>query len=771
MPKSGSILCESKHYDFSFSQKRVGVTIVFASHSPFDPCLVVGSHHLVRELAAGGHTILHLGPPLSPLHFLMPFNQSYRARVARSLRGPLQLQDRLFSIEPISAIPWQLARRFLRHGNFFALASNISSGWRRTSMGPIDALVMDDPRLVGLEKLLQPKAVFYRPTDLYAEMKSDPLLAVAERGILSRSAGVVATSEPVLRHALALRPELPSLLLENGVDHRHFTTPHDEPAELKSIPRPRVVYVGAIDSRFDAALLGFLAANVPQAHFIIVGPGSDLSKIRALGLPNVHVLGPRPYSAVPAFLQHSEVGLLPLSNNPANAGRSPMKLYEYGAAGLPVLARKTPELARRGEKFVHLFDSREQAVVLLASLLKNPPERPAIVKSCEKHSWTRKAAALADFICDAPGGVRRRTTTSSRHDGNAVVSVAFNGRFLDQEMTGVQRYSRGMLDRLSPQLRCLRPPTPLGPVRGHLWEQTMLARQCRNSLLWSPGNTGPLAHANQVVTVHDASSLEHPEWFAGQFAAWYRFLIPRLARRVRQIITVSDFSRERLAEACSISPEKISVVYNAIDERFAPAAPETVKALRERHQLERPYVLYVGSLEPRKNLATLLEAWGRLGLEDYELVIVGTPGHVFRQRGFSSLPARARLFGRAAEDELPALFSGAKCFVFPSLYEGFGFPPLEAMACGCPVLCSNTTSLPEVCGPAFEPSDACSGGGVLYFDPTQAEEIAARIRQVVEFDSETTGRLVRNGRARAREFTWDRCVSQTWAILSRLANE
>ena len=345
--------------------------------------------------------------------------------------------------------------------------------------------------------------------------------------------------------------------------------------------------------------------------------------------------------------------------------------------------------------------------------------------------------------------------------------IYFNGRFLDQEMTGVQRYAQGLLEALGAELRVVRPHKKLSPSLGHLWEQVALPLSCGKSLLWSPGNTGPLAQRHQIVTIHDTSTLDHPEWFSSKFRTWYRFLLPRLAAKVRKIITVSRFSKERLLATCRVPAEKVEVIYNAIDPKFRPADLETMKDCTQKYNLHRPYCLFVGSIEPRKNLAVLLQAWKRLALRDAELILVGGGSTVFSGPGFDSPPPGTRQLGRVPDEDLPALLSAARCFAFPSIYEGFGFPPLEAMACGCPVVSSNATSLPEVCGPAWASSDAESAGAVLYFDPRNVEELAEAIRKVFVLDSASLKRLRCNGLTWSRRYNWKACSSATLALLNQ----
>jgi glycosyltransferase involved in cell wall biosynthesis len=265
-----------------------------------------------------------------------------------------------------------------------------------------------------------------------------------------------------------------------------------------------------------------------------------------------------------------------------------------------------------------------------------------------------------------------------------------------------------------------------------------------------------LTLSNQVVTIHDASTLDHPEWFERKFAAWYQYLLPRLVRRVRRVLTVSEFSRERLLAISGVAPEKIVAIPLGVSEDFKPSTGEEIASLRQRFSLERPYVLALGSLEPRKNLKGLFAAWQILlsTNQDCELVVVGDRGRVFRDQGFEKVPEKVRFLGYVDNKDLPALYSGARIFIFPSLYEGFGLPPLEAMACGCPVIVSKTASLPEVCG------NAC-----LYCDPYQPEGIAEQMEQIVQDDS-LRSKLSEKGMDRASEFSWDRTAERTWKILS-----
>jgi glycosyltransferase involved in cell wall biosynthesis len=185
--------------------------------------------------------------------------------------------------------------------------------------------------------------------------------------------------------------------------------------------------------------------------------------------------------------------------------------------------------------------------------------------------------------------------------------------------------------------------------------------------------------------------------------------------------------------------------------------------------LEAPFFLFVGSLEPRKNLSLLLEAWNQMKFSDFELVVAGTSSHVFRNTGFA-VAENVRFLGRVDDSDLPILYSAAHAFVFPSTYEGFGLPPLEAMACGCPVLSSDATSLPEVCGPAFDPA-VTTEGAVFYFQPGNVESLLQCLRKMTSCTKVDRKRMSENAIRRARLFSWEESAAKTFDLLDQIAIE
>ena len=334
-----------------------------------------------------------------------------------------------------------------------------------------------------------------------------------------------------------------------------------------------------------------------------------------------------------------------------------------------------------------------------------------------------------------------------------------NLRTLGYGITGVQRYLLSLLPHMPSQLNSVKPSQALQGIKGHIWEQVYLPTQLGRRLLWSPGNTGPIAVSRQVLTVHDAASLDHPEWFERKFALWYGALLPRLIRKVRAIITVSHFSRERIVRLTGVNPERVHVISNGVEPCFRPVDPKRVEQVRTNFDLNSPYILFVGSLEPRKNLKILLEAWQLGGFDGATLAVVGASGHMFPKLQFDSIPQGVRLLGRVGDDVLPALYAGATGFVYPSIYEGFGLPPLEAMACGCPVAVSDIPAHREVCG-----------SPAIYFDPFNPEDLSSSLESLLRLDSPSRASYIDAGLHRAASYRWESAAADTWHVLQVATN-
>jgi glycosyltransferase involved in cell wall biosynthesis len=236
-----------------------------------------------------------------------------------------------------------------------------------------------------------------------------------------------------------------------------------------------------------------------------------------------------------------------------------------------------------------------------------------------------------------------------------------------------------------------------------------------------------------------------------------------LAKNAARILTVSEFSRKRLAETLDLDPERISVVPNGVDSRFETVRSAAAEAVLKRLGLPRDYVLALGSLEPRKNISKLLSAWAQLQSrkeidEDVHLVVAGGRSSLFRDAGLPALPDKVVLTGYVADEDLPALYSSALVFAYPSLYEGFGLPPLEAMACGTPVVTSGSTSIPEV-----------TGNAALLVDPHETESIAEGIQSVLN-NADLRASLRAAGLERVKLFSWENSARLVWNHLAEVAD-
>ena len=272
------------------------------------------------------------------------------------------------------------------------------------------------------------------------------------------------------------------------------------------------------------------------------------------------------------------------------------------------------------------------------------------------------------------------------------------------------------------------------------------------------------ARFTKIMTIHDVTpfvltrrNMNLQKWL------WHRLFVPPLARRAHHVLTDSHHSKEDIVRILRLPPEKVSAVHLAAEPCFYPREREEIERVRAHYQLPKRFLLFVGTIEPRKNLVRLVRAFeraaGRMG--DTALVIAGPLGWRYRPilQAVQRSPARERILmpGRIAQEDLPALYSAAVAFVYPSYYEGFGLPPLEAMQCGCPVVTSNVSSLPEVVGDA-----------ALTVNPTSVEELATALERILQDDQLRLG-LHERGLQRASQFSWERCAKETLTVYERVA--
>lgn len=338
-----------------------------------------------------------------------------------------------------------------------------------------------------------------------------------------------------------------------------------------------------------------------------------------------------------------------------------------------------------------------------------------------------------------------------------------NGRFLTQPVTGVQRYGREVVQALDRQMaqghllargleiELVAPPNVADPLSltairtrivggagGHVWEQAVLAGRARGGII-SLTNTGPLLARRHIVCIHDVNTRAFPASYSRPFRMLYRALMPALGRTAARVATVSQYSAEQLVAYGICRAEKLLVAPDGHEHalQWTPAHTEVTRAAAGRDT-----IVLLGSQAPHKNVGLVLSIAGRLAEAGLRIALVGRADpHVFQSAGIARAD-NVRALGRLSDPALAALLQDSLCLAFPSFVEGFGLPPLEAMALGCPVVVSDRASLPELCGDA-----------ALYASPTDPEAWLDSFLRLRNDDALRDG-LVARGRARAKDFSW-----------------
>jgi glycosyltransferase involved in cell wall biosynthesis len=315
-------------------------------------------------------------------------------------------------------------------------------------------------------------------------------------------------------------------------------------------------------------------------------------------------------------------------------------------------------------------------------------------------------------------------------------------------------------------VRLLPPPTPL--VRAPVFLAYELFRRPVD-VLHVQFTAPPFCRVPVVATIHDLAFEHLPETFTRRGSFQLKLTVRRTAKKAARIATVSEYSRQDLIRTYKLPPEKVVVTYNGVEPHFTPqpASSSEAEEIRRRFGIARDFLLAVGSLQPRKNLVRLIRAYAKLRSEcgsfTHQLVIVGRKlwltGEIFAEAQKQRWAEDVILTGYVADEDLPALYRSAAAFVYPSVFEGFGLPPLEAMACGTPVVTGDNSSLPEVAGDA-----------ALMVDPYDEQSLARALLEVVNDDS-LRARLRERGIAQAGKFTWREAAEKTLRLYREACSE
>lgn len=343
--------------------------------------------------------------------------------------------------------------------------------------------------------------------------------------------------------------------------------------------------------------------------------------------------------------------------------------------------------------------------------------------------------------------------------------IYINARFLTQPLTGVQRFSLELcleLNKIRDDLIFLVHSKAeildknlvkdfniieVNKGYGHYWEQITLPGYLKNigsPLLINLCSTAPIFYKNQIVTHHDVTYVRYPESFSFKFRLLYKFLIPRMLHSAKRVITVSNFSKQEISRVYSTPLEKFKIIYNAVNGNFKP-----------NRNIERDnFCLAVSSPNLHKNFHRMIEAF-LASNTTLNLLIIGGQAASFSGINYQADP-RIKFLGRIDDAELIELYQKAAFFIFPSLYEGFGIPPLEAQACGCPVIASNVASIPEVLG-----------NSAKYFDPLNINEIKLVIENISN-NKEMRSQLTTLGFENVQRFSWEKSAYQLSGLIEKV---
>lgn len=336
-------------------------------------------------------------------------------------------------------------------------------------------------------------------------------------------------------------------------------------------------------------------------------------------------------------------------------------------------------------------------------------------------------------------------------------NIYINGRFLTQKLAGVNRFAyeltKALVSSRKLEITIVCPQLDIKPcynVKGfnivkygrgssHLWEQIVLPFFFFNKkdyVLLNFSGLGPIILKNKISTIHDLAFLYNPSWYSKSYYWFYKIMTPLMVKTAKHLLTVSECSKCDIMKIYNVADDFVTVIYNAVDESWASANKKG----------KGDYVLCVSSIDPRKNFKMLIKAFN--AMPSVKLKIVGSYDPVFCKQDLGEIPSNIEFCGRVDDSVLAELYSNAACFIYPSLYEGFGLPPIEAMHFGCPVLVSDIPVHREVCKEA-----------ALYFDPKDMTSIVSTVLEFFNDKVQLVGKMTYLGKTVEQSYSWSKSAT------------